>query len=88
MKKSSPYFGSVDVDVKPNFKFSQVRAVTKFVFRKLIWTANCALSIDKDEEIMDNSEGPENDELPIETKQPNKIIRFSFGEVGITYLRT
>ena len=37
--------------------------------------SDCALRIDKDEEIMDNSECPENEDLPIENTQSNNIIR-------------
>ena len=78
-KKNSLYFGLVDVDVQPNFKFSQVRAV-KISIPHLKSKSDCALRIDKDEEIMDNSECPENEDLPVENTQSNNIIRLpTFG---------
>ena len=88
-KKSSLYFGLADVDVQPNFKFSQVRAKTNQITCSNSQSDNliCALGIDKDEEIMDNSECPENQDLPVESTHSNKIIRLSsfelaFGKIG------
>ena len=91
-KKSSPYFGLADVDVQPNFKFSQVRAETNQITYSNS-QSDCALRIDKDEEIMDNSECPENQDLPAESTHSNKIIRLSsfklaFGKIESTDLRT
>ena len=87
-KKNSLYFGLVDVDVQPNFKFSQVWAV-KISIPHLKSKSDCALRIDKDEEIMDNSECPENEDLPVENTQSNNIIRLPifglaclFGDIG------
>ena len=73
-KKSSLYFGLADADVRPNFKFSQVRAETNQITH-LNSQSDCALKTDKDEEIMDNSECPENQDLPVESTHSNKIIR-------------
>ena len=92
-KKSSLYFGLADADVRPNFKFSQVRAETKFDYQITYSQSDCALGIDKDEEIMDNSECPENQDLPVESTHSNKIIRLSsfklaFGKIEPTDLRT
>jgi len=84
-KRSSLYFGLADVDVQPNFKFSQVRAETNQITCSNSQSDNliCALGIDKDEEIMDNSECPENQDLPVESS--NKIIRLSSFELAFGF---
>ena len=86
-KKSSLYFGLVDVDDRPSFKYSQVRAETNQI-NYMNSQSDYALRIDKDEEIMDNSECPEHQDLPVE----DKIIRLpswlAFRKIEYMDLRT
>lgn len=76
-KKSSLYFGLVDVDVRPSFKYSQVRAETN-QSNYLNSQSDYALRIDKDEEVMDNSECPEHQDLPV----ADQIIRLPSFELA------